>query len=100
MRIHYLVIILILADSYLVLTYNSVLTNVETNLLYKHIKTRADFDFFYQKIIDSNSINSATVMQNVHDENGNGKQSIEHKVNIISYVFSKQFHLVHAFHCC
>jgi hypothetical protein len=82
MMIDYLIIILILIGSYKVLTINNKLNNLETNLLYKHIKTQNHLELFYQKLIQSNNIYDLKLLKNTINENDIRNLNIQNKVNI------------------
>jgi hypothetical protein len=79
MMIYYLIIILILVESY-ILAINNELSNLEKNLLYTYINTQNDLELFYQKILQSNNIDDLKLLRNTINENDIGNLNLEHKV--------------------
>jgi len=79
MMIYYLIIILILVESY-ILAINNELSNLEKNLLYTYINTQNDLELFYQKILQSNNIDDLKLLRNTINENDIGNLNLENKV--------------------
>lgn len=75
-----IIMILCAFEQYLVFTSDVKLLQMEENLLYSHLKTPADMDLYYQKLLDSNGIDDPTRLHRIVTEDDVRQLNLEQKV--------------------